>query len=182
MILRDEIERVRGPRRDRPDAIIRSSVDDVAATVHPQFTFALEEVVENAITHTASPDPPDVFVSTTVSDSRVSLVIADNGPGIPDAEIDALDAGEETSLRRSSGIGRWIVKPIVSRLAGQLEIYSGPDGTQIEIHLTRSDDPGSSFLPPRGRAGEGASARSRHHVESHRSSRRRTALVSALAA
>jgi len=139
--LRTEVERVLAPFRDRPEVIVRSRLDDVPATVHPNMGLALDELIENAITHQVSPEPTEIRVSTTVTDAHVVLTIEDNGPGIPDTEREVLDASRETSLRHSSGIGLWLVKLIVSRLDGHLEIDSGTNGTRVEIRLPRNPAP-----------------------------------------
>jgi|GEM_PF-490080 len=135
--LREEIERVLASYEDRSDVVARSSVDDVTVEVHPQFAVALTELLENAIAHHDGPGPPEIDVSSTVTEDDVVLVVEDDGPGMPTTEIEVLEAGEETSLQHSSGIGLWLVKLIVTRLDGELAIESGPDGTRVEIRLPR---------------------------------------------
>jgi len=143
--LREEIGRVLAPYEGRSDVVVRSSVDDVTVEVHPQFGTALTELLENAIAHHDGPNPPEIDVSSTVTGDGVVLVVEDDGPGLPPAEIEVLDAGKETSLQHSSGIGLWLVKLIVTRLDGKLAIESNPDGTRIEIRLPRREE---STAPP----------------------------------
>jgi len=142
--LREEVDRVLAPYEGRSDVVVRSSVDDVTVSVHPQFVVALEELVENAVAHHDGRGRLEVDVSSEVTDDRVVLVVEDSGPGVPSAEIEVLDAEEETSLQHSSGIGLWLVKLVVTRLDGDLEIESGPEGTRIEIHLPRRGGDGGS--------------------------------------
>jgi len=139
--LREEVASVLTPYEGRSDVVVRSAVDDVTVEVHPQFGVALEELVENAITHHDSADPAQVTVSSAVTDDGVVLRIEDDGPGIPAEEIRVLEANAETSLQHSSGVGLWLVKLIVTRLEGDLTIESGSDGARIEIRLSRVDAP-----------------------------------------
>jgi signal transduction histidine kinase len=137
--LADVVDRVLVEYRDDRDVAITARVDDVTVAVHPQFPVALSELVENAIVHHQGTGDPEITVSTTVSDDRVVLTVADDGPGIPASERDVLQANEETSLHHSSGIGLWLVKLVVTRGDGELRIDSDDTGTRIELALQRVD-------------------------------------------
>ncbi|MFA1610004.1 histidine kinase N-terminal 7TM domain-containing protein [Halobellus rubicundus] len=138
--LRDEIDGIVSRYEDRSDVVIRQSVDDVTVLVDPKFGLALDELVDNAITHHESAGPVEITISTECDDDLVVLTFEDNGQGIPGEEIRVLDAGEETNLQHSSGIGLWLVQLIVTRPGGKLHIDSGPEGARIELHLPRGDD------------------------------------------
>jgi two-component sensor histidine kinase len=140
--LRAEVERAIEPYVSRPDVRVESSVDDVPVAAHPQFGVALTELVENGIRHHDSPDPPEIEFSSELDGDRVVLIVEDRGPGIPDQEIEVLDAKEETDLRHSSGIGLWLVDLIVTRVGGDLRVESKEDGTRFEIALRRADEGG----------------------------------------
>jgi signal transduction histidine kinase len=79
----------------------------------PKLDIAIENLVENAVEHNDA-TRPRVSVEVTNGD-RPTLVVSDNGPGIPEQEIAALEGERETSLEHGSGIGLWLVKWIVDR-------------------------------------------------------------------
>jgi len=73
------------------------------------------------------------------SESWTSLVVADDGPGIPPAERSVL-TGEETPLEHASGLGLWYVNWIVTAGGGTFDITeSKTGGTRIEIELRTAD-------------------------------------------
>ena len=108
---------------------------DAHVEYHPQFHLAIAELLENAVVHHSGPDQPAVEITTDATDSCVRLTVADNGDGIPHAEIDVLEAQAETELEHSSGIGLWLVRYIVKQSQGQLSASTTSEGTQITIEL-----------------------------------------------
>jgi len=101
---------------------------------------AIAELVDNAIRH-GDADRPSVSVTAAElpSESWASLVVADDGPGIPPAERAVL-TGEETPLEHASGLGLWYVNWIVTAGGGSFDIReSKVGGTRIEIELRTPD-------------------------------------------
>ncbi|MFC5279877.1 PAS domain-containing protein [Halorubrum rubrum] len=101
---------------------------------------ALGELLDNAIRH-GDADRPSVRVSAAElpSESWVSLVVADDGPGIPPAERAVL-TGEETQLKHTSGLGLWYVHWVVTAGGGRLDITeSTGGGSRIELGLRVPD-------------------------------------------
>jgi signal transduction histidine kinase len=95
----------------------------------------LEELVENAFEHGGD----DVSVRVTAESSPpgdpLAVRVDDDGPGIPDHEVEALQAGEETALTHGSGLGLWLVHWGVERLGGDLAFDAGDDGTTVSVTL-----------------------------------------------
>ncbi|SEA18079.1 PAS domain-containing protein [Haloplanus vescus] len=131
-------------RADAPDAQISLDVRaDVTATL-PERTFeaAVENLVENAVRHhdgegVERPDG-DPWVSVTVERDEETLVVRvdDDGPGIPDAERAAIEAGEETDLQHGSGLGLWVVHWAVNALGGTVEYADRePRGTAVTLRV-----------------------------------------------
>jgi len=104
---------VAAAREDHPDA-------DFALDVHTGVTASLskralvaavENLVENAIRHHdgAGVERSDggawARVVVDRADGTLLVRVLDDGPGIPDAELEAVEAGEETALRHGSGLG-----------------------------------------------------------------------------
>jgi PAS domain S-box-containing protein len=69
---------------------------------------------------------PDCFV----------LTVADDGPGIPDHEIKAIEAGRETALEHGSGIGLWIVEWGAAALGAEVDYADRkPRGTTVTVRI-----------------------------------------------
>lgn len=100
-------------------------------------------LVENAVVHNDS-DDPRVEVTGSRQGEAVRISVADNGPGIPDAELAALENGAETALTHSSGLGLWIVSWATRRLGGAVEFSETGSGAAVEITV-----PDRADAPPR---------------------------------
>ena len=94
--------------------------------------------LENAIEYADS----TATVSVESTESGYTVVISDDGPGIPATELDSLAAGTETDLRHSRGLGLWQLKWGVDALGGELTFENGEE-TAVRIRLPDLDDPGA---------------------------------------
>lgn len=117
-----------------PDATIHTQLESCQVRVHPELETAVTNIVENACEHVES---PDVTVSIDTDADTATLEIRDDGPGIPEAEIEVLESGQETDLRHGSGLGLWIVKLVVDKSDGDLDIDAGLDGTTVRLTFQR---------------------------------------------
>lgn len=110
--------------------------EGVTVSVVERFSEAIAELVDNAIRHNDA-DQPFVRISAAElpSDSWVSLVVSDNGAGIPPAERAVL-TGEKSQLEHASGLGLWYVNWIVSASGGSFDISkSKRGGSRIELNV-----------------------------------------------
>jgi signal transduction histidine kinase len=105
---------------------------------------AITELVDNAVRHNDAADPRvRISAAELPSESWVSLVVADDGPGIPPVERAVL-TGEETPLDHASGLGLWYVNWIVTAGGGSLDIVeSKAGGSRIELSLRVAEEPRS---------------------------------------
>ena len=120
---------------DAPNATIR--VDDLPATtisVHPHFDAAVRHAVENGVEHTDA-ETPLVEVTARTDGDRTVIEISDNGPGVPEAELEPLRAGEETRLVHGSGAGLWVIDRVVRYSGGTVAFDTTGDGTTVRIVL-----------------------------------------------
>lgn len=137
--LKEPVERALAESDTAGRAIVRTTIDDVVVEYHPEFYLAVKELIDNAITHHSGSDEQRIGIYSESNDSDVFLIIEDQGPGIPQSEIDVLHAEEETSLYHSSGVGLWLVRWVVDRSNGDLLATSTDTGTRIKIRLTKGD-------------------------------------------
>ncbi|OAQ52201.1 hypothetical protein HTG_11310 [Natrinema mahii] len=127
---------------DPDDATISvSTADDPSAWADPGLGLVVENLVENAIRH-AGPEPT-VEVSVAREDCRVRLAVADDGPGIPPAEIDVVTGETDiTQLTHSSGLGLWLVRWMVDNYGGSVSFReSALGGSRVEIALEPAPSP-----------------------------------------
>lgn len=97
---------------------------------------AVYELLENAVVH-ADDDRPTVRVTVeAIDDDRAEIRVADDGPGIPPSELEAIDDREESPLVHGSGLGLWVVRWIVDAY-GDLEFDVDDAGTTAIIRLRR---------------------------------------------
>jgi len=121
-------------------ATVRTTVeDDVVVDGHPLLTDAVEELFDNAVEHHVGPDPPRLAVGVRSDADAAVAYVEDDGPGIDESELDALDRRTETALTHGSGVGLWMVDLIVRELDGSLSIVDAVDasGTRVTIRFPR---------------------------------------------
>jgi signal transduction histidine kinase len=152
-VLRDVVEDTQAAAEC---AISLSAPETVTVRADQRILYpVVEDAVENAIEHNDR-ESPTVEIAVTVGDGPrpVEIAIADDGPGIPDAEQYPLVVGEEAPLEHSSGLGLWGVKWGVTRMGGRLAFEANePRGTIVRISLPTPD----SRRPDRGAHGRGRS-------------------------
>jgi len=110
--------------------------EGVTVTAIGYLAEGLAELVDNAIRHNDAEHPRvEISAAELPSSSWTSLVVDDDGPGIPPTE-QAVLTGEETPLDHASGLGLWYVNWIVGASGGTLDITESRDGgSRIEIEL-----------------------------------------------
>jgi PAS domain S-box-containing protein len=115
---------------DLPDRLVVSGGSAVLG--------AFEELLTNAIEHNESPSPHAVVRvdDAETSEEHVVIVVSDNGPGIGQQELQTMNAGRETALQHSSGVGLWIVNWVVGRAGGTVSLEND-DGCTVRVRLPR---------------------------------------------
>lgn len=104
--------------------------ESIKTRVNPRVIQSIiEEVIENAIRHT-----DEVTITITYHNNSNTLAITDDGPGIPDHEIDVLQNAEETDLQHGSGLGLWLIKWGTETFGGTIE-FNTDNGTEVKIEF-----------------------------------------------
>lgn len=128
---------------DHPGIEITVDCEDVSARCHPDIEKAIRELLENAVLHAYNnQDDFRLRVTVCADDEMGRVIIEDSGPGIPNHEIEALNAGEETDLKHGSGVGLWLVRLLVKKSNGTLTIDTDTDlgGTRVELAVPTAAD------------------------------------------
>ncbi|AQL41928.1 hypothetical protein BV210_04000 [Halorientalis sp. IM1011] len=131
-------------RAEYPEATIRAEVPSgVSVRGSVYLSAAFENAIENAIVHDPGPEPT-VDIEVRADDDTVTLTVSDDGPGIPEQEMQAIETGEETELIHASGIGLWLIDWIVRNSGGTVSWSNTDSGAAVRMELqraTESDEP-----------------------------------------
>jgi two-component system sensor histidine kinase SenX3 len=105
-----------------------------------QLTMAVHNLIENAINY--SPVDTNVSVSTSLVDQIITISVADQGIGIPEAETERIfERFYRVDPARSretggTGLGLSIVKHIVTKHGGEISMWSAENvGSTFSIRL-----------------------------------------------
>ncbi|WP_233563592.1 ATP-binding protein [Haloarcula sp. Atlit-7R] len=94
-------------------------------------------LVENAVVYNDS-DTPHVEVVVTAAEDTVTINVSDNGPGLPERQLDLLARGEIGSYEdRSTGFGLDLVRLLVRSYGGQTAATVTDGGTTVTLALPR---------------------------------------------
>jgi signal transduction histidine kinase len=125
-------------RSANPEADVTVSCPDelVISTRRAVVREVLSELVDNAITH-SDESPASVEVTVRAgTEAAAELVVADDGPGIPERERRILADGNETQLEHGRGLGLWFVNWAVRRLGGDVSFgENDPRGSVVTVRL-----------------------------------------------
>jgi len=134
--------------RDRfPEMTVTVETDEVLAYADELLATALWNVVENTGRHHDG-DRPRIAITLSDDSGTAELRIADDGPGIPAEDREAVESGQETQLRHASGLGLWLVRWIVDGVDGELSFVDGDEaefepiddvGTVVVLRLRAAD-------------------------------------------
>jgi len=116
-------------------SIEETPCEEVMATKRLQL--ALRELGANAAQHGGSSDV--TYTVEMTEDGEVAVRVQDSGPGIPEMEQRVLEAGHETPMEHSSGLGLWLVNWIVTGLGGEVTT-TVDDGTTVTVRLSPVTD------------------------------------------
>lgn len=147
----DVVEEV-AAKHEQDDADLTVSItapDSLLVEASNTLKPAVDELITNAIEHNDSETPTvNVEVSAESGQSHMGTIrVADNGPGIPDTQLRALENGTEDQLLHLDGIGLWFVKWTVRQSKGELEFAGNePRGTVVTVKIPKAPEELSSPL------------------------------------
>ncbi|MXR50047.1 hypothetical protein GRX03_00285 [Halovenus sp. WSH3] len=104
------------------------------------LAVALENIVENAVEHTTD-GRPWIRIRTVDTGAGVHIRVDDNGPGIPQVEVDVIRRGRETATEHGSSMGLWLISWAATACGGTASFGDGPDGARVDLWIP--DQPAS---------------------------------------
>jgi two-component system sensor histidine kinase CpxA len=125
-------------------ARVETHVDErTEVMAHPEYLFrSLANVVRNAIRYAGECGP--IEISALAKDGMVLISVADQGPGIPEAELEAVFKPfyrpEDARQRETGGVGLGlaIVRTCIEACGGTVHCHNRPTkGLEVEIQLPK---------------------------------------------
>ncbi len=110
------------------DVVYSGGVDATLLGDREQLIMALHNLIENAINY--SPDGTKVSITTRLEDEILNILVADQGIGIPQSDIERVfERFYRVDPARSrqtggTGLGLSIVKHIVTKHGGEVSVWS----------------------------------------------------------
>lgn len=120
------------------------AMDSGHAVVDPvQIQQVVVNLMRNAMEALRDCDSPKITVRTRNEGADLILIIADNGPGIPESVVPSLFKAFSTTKRTGMGLGLAISKTIAQNHGGDLTVEPGGGGTGAAffLRLPRAEPP-----------------------------------------
>ena len=131
----DAVERLHNRSPQTEIRLDLSMTGNVVA--HPKLPDAIYHMLSNSLEHAIN-DPQTgadyIQIRTTTADDGILLEISDNGPGIPQGELDVLTKHGETALEHGSGVGLWLIDRITQYSDATID-FDTESGTTIQLCL-----------------------------------------------
>jgi signal transduction histidine kinase len=138
-IVRDTVEALRPSAERHGQELVTLVAEDVVVAVRPRILRVLvENLLTNAIRYAG--DGARCTISVRTEGEVALLSMADNGRGVPEAELPRLFErffrGDRARTTHGTGLGLAIVKHVVTQAGGEVEARRGPGGLGLEIRCT----------------------------------------------
>lgn len=133
-VVADEVRKL---RHRWPSVVVETSVpDDAEVRADDMLPRLFGNLLANAVEHNDA-ETPRVRIDADVGEAAVEVEVSDNGPGIPDEELDSLfERG--SSHGTAHGLGLYLVDELLESYGGTVELAeTGPDGTTFRVTLPR---------------------------------------------
>jgi two-component system, OmpR family, sensor histidine kinase SenX3 len=140
-IIREALDQCRTTADSRQITLtFQESEDALILGDRDQLTMAVHNLIENAINY--SPIDTKVAVSASVENEIITISVADQGIGIPEAEVERIfERFYRVDPARSretggTGLGLSIVKHIITKHGGEISVWSAENvGSTFTIRL-----------------------------------------------
>lgn len=138
-VLSEEIDRFES-KFPAADVGIDGPVPDVDVVADDLANSVFRNLLANAVEHNDSADP-QVRMAVETGPESVTVRIEDNGPGIPQGHRERIfEQGEKGLESEGTGMGLYLVKTLIERYDGRIEIEDADlGGAAFAIELPRAE-------------------------------------------
>jgi PAS domain S-box-containing protein len=137
-VLEDEVAEVQSAYSDAV-VTVETEVPPVAVEANDMLGSVFRNVLKNAVQHNDA-EAPRVTVSAVDRDETVAVRIADNGPGVPDDQKEAIfGKGEKGLDSQGTGIGLYLAETLVDDYGGDVWVEDN-DGRSTAVRRPQSGD------------------------------------------
>jgi signal transduction histidine kinase len=138
-VVRDVVEALRPSAERAGQELVMLVAEDVTVAVRPRMLrVVVENLLANAVRYAG--EGSRCTVSARTEGDVVLVSVADNGRGVPEAELGRLFErffrGDRSRTTHGTGLGLAIVKHIVTQAGGDVEARRGPGGLGVEVRCT----------------------------------------------
>lgn len=126
-----------------PRAVIEVAETGIAPLLladRTQMAVVLRNLLTNALEATALEPSPKVILQVVATASFLEVAIRDNGPGVPEADVDRIFEPFETSRATGMGMGLAICRALVEAHGGRVWTEAGRGG-RFRFTLPYPDEP-----------------------------------------
>jgi PAS domain S-box-containing protein len=118
------------------EIIVDGRVPSVRVAATEMLSSVFRNLLTNAVQHNDSNDPT-VTVSADTGEESVVVHIADNGPGVPDAQkADIFGQGEQGMDSSGTGLGLYLVYSFIEQFGGDVWVTDNePRGAVFHVEL-----------------------------------------------
>jgi signal transduction histidine kinase len=140
-LVAEAVERWQAPASDGERTVAAGRSERALVFADPDdLAHVIDNLVENALRYT--PSGTHVTVESQAADGRATLVVADDGPGIPAEDRSRVferfyRGSNGRRLGSGTGLGLAIVAELVERWDGEVSLADGP-GTRIQVAFRRT--------------------------------------------
>ncbi len=131
-------QQIEETRSGYPKAVltVEGMVPEIDVIGNDMLGSVFRNVLQNAIQHNDK-TPPEVVVSLMERHDRIEIRVADNGPGIPDAQKEEIFGKGQKGLKSSgAGIGLYLVRSLVDGYGGDVWVEDNePEGAVFVVSL-----------------------------------------------
>lgn len=115
-------------------------IPSVSVAADNMLSSVFSNLLNNAVQHNDAADPR-VEITVDPGEDSVVVSIADNGPGVPEEEKDAIfGRGKQGLESTGSGVGLYLVDELVSQYGGSVDVRDNhPTGAVFDVELRASD-------------------------------------------
>lgn len=117
-----------------------TTIPPVSINANDMVSSVFRNLLKNAIQHNDKPVAV-VEVSATEQNDTVTIRVADNGPGVPDDQKEAIfGKGERGLASAGTGMGLYLVETLVTNYGGEVRVEDNdPEGSVFVVELPKTE-------------------------------------------